>query len=88
MTSAALAALAARIVAAVARPRAKRPARLDIPRAPASERTGLTPLLVRGWSVDANDSRFRLHQLHTGLDTGYCADEKAACDKAKELERL
>lgn len=65
------------------RGRATRP---DIPSAPRQERTGLGPLLVRGWNVYSPDSvRYRLYR--GALDTGLCATEKAACDAAKDLER-
>jgi len=70
-------------------PRRKaRDARPGLPRAGPSERTGLTTLITRGWSLQSPDSvRVRLYQLHTGLDTGLCADEKEACEKAKEMEQ-
>jgi len=77
-----------RLTQAVPRKRAKQAPRADIPRAGRAESTGLTPLLVRGWSVQTPDCvRYRLYQIHTGLDTGLCADLKSACDKAKMLSR-
>lgn len=75
-----------RLTAKLPRKRAKRPARLDIPRAEIAERDGLTALIRRGWSVQTPDCvRYRLYR--PGQDTGLCATAAAACEKARELER-
>lgn len=68
------------------RGRATRP---DIPSAPRSERTGLTSLILRGWSVESRDSvGYRLYVINDpARDTGWQPSERAACDRAKELER-
>lgn len=69
--------------------RAKKAPRVDIPRAPRDEPTGLTPLLVAGWSVQSPDCvRYRLYQCWGArLDTGLCATLKVACDRAKGLAK-
>lgn len=65
-----------------------RVARPDLPRAGADERTGLTTLMQRGWHVQSPDAeRYRLYDPDRGMDTGLCASLRAACDKAKELQR-
>jgi hypothetical protein len=65
--------------------RAAKQARL--PRAASDAPTGLWGLIERGWSVESPDSvRYRLRQLHTGLDTGLQPTEKDACIRAKALE--
>lgn len=65
-----------------------RAARPDLPRAGADERTGLTTLMQRGWHVQSpNAEHYRLYDPDRGLDTGLCAGLKAACDKAKELQK-
>ena len=75
-----------RLAAVVPRKRAKKAPRADIPRAPRDEPTGLTALLVRGWSVQSPDAvRYRLYR--GDLDTGLCETLKQACDEAKRLER-
>lgn len=62
--------------------------RSRVPRADTNERTGLRTLIEAGWSVESVDSvRYRLYKFGTDLDTGMCASEKAACDKAKELSK-
>ena len=60
--------------------------RPDIPCAPRDEATGLTALLVAGWSVQSPDCvQYRLYR--PGQDTGLCDTLKAACDAAKALAR-
>lgn len=72
------------------KPRQKRGrnTRPDLPVAGRAPSTGLTSLIagkVRTWSLEM-DVRFgyRLYQIG-GVSTGWCIDEKAACDAAKEL---
>ena len=69
--------------------RAKKAPRADIPRAPRDEPTGLTALLVAGWSTQTPDCvRYRLYQgWGARLDTGMQPTLKAACDRAKELTK-
>lgn len=64
-----------------------RVARPDIPRAGASERTGLTTLMLAGWHVESTDAVcYRLYDPDRGFDTGWQPTERAACDKAKEMQ--
>lgn len=58
-----------------------------VPRAGADQRIGLTPLLVRGWSLWSDGQRVRLYKINQPrFDTGYCSSEAEACRKAKEIE--
>lgn len=76
-----------RLTAKQPRQRAKQQRRADIPRAPRDEPTGLTALLVAGWSPSTPDSvRYRLSNRDIG-DTGLQPTLKAACDRAKALAR-
>ena len=63
--------------------------RPDIPRAGASERTGLTTLILAGWSVQSPDGvRYRLYKIgEPDKDTGLMVSERAACDRAKEMSK-
>lgn len=63
--------------------RSARDARPNLPRAAPAERTGLSGLIRRGWSVTMDGERYRLTRGE--CDTGW-ADEKTACDQAKKLE--
>lgn len=66
-----------------------RTARPRIPAAPRASATGLSGLIARGWSVTWWPAYgYRLYKINTDLDTGWCADEKAACDVAKRLEEI
>lgn len=68
-------------------PRKAAKQRADIPRAPRDEPTGLTALLVAGWSPSSPDCvRYRLYNRDIG-DTGLQPTLKAACDRAKELSK-
>ena len=60
------------------------PQKGKVRRAPTEPPTGLTTLILVGWSVSSPDSvRYRLRK--GDLDTGLCDSEQAACDKAKAL---
>jgi hypothetical protein len=76
-------------VEAPRKPVARRKGGAAIPRAGRAEKTGLSTLILAGWSVQSPDSiRYRLHVLgQPALDTGLCADELAACIAAKALEK-
>jgi hypothetical protein len=65
-----------------------RTTRPDIPAAPRQAATGLSGLITRGWSVQSPDAvRYRLYVIgRAELDTGLCATELDACNKAKRLE--
>jgi hypothetical protein len=65
-----------------------RTTRPDIPVAPRQAATGLSGLITRGWSVQSPDAvRYRLYVIgRAELDTGLCATELDACNKAKRLE--
>jgi hypothetical protein len=78
-----------RLSRAQLRQRAKRAPKAGIPRAPRQEATGLHVLIAKGWSNQSPDSvQYRLYKIgEPGMDTGLCASEKAACDRAKELSR-
>lgn len=67
-----------------------RTTRPDIPSAPKQAPTGLTSLILRGWSVQSPDAiRYRLYIVgKVGFDTGLCETELLACNRAKELEKL
>ena len=76
-----------RLTAKQPRKRAKQQRRPDIPSAPRDEATGLTALLVAGWSPSSPDCvQYRLYNRDIG-DTGLQPTLKAACDRAKELSR-
>jgi len=76
-----------RLTQAVPRKRAKREPKAGIPRTGRDEPAGLTDLMKRGWSPQTYDCvAYRLYQ-HGGLDTGMQPTLKAACRRAKELER-
>lgn len=65
------------------RPPAK-DARPGLPRAGRSAPTGLTTLLVAGWSIEFRvGAGYKLER--GGLSTGWMSSEKAACDAAKRL---
>lgn len=78
-----------RALGAQPRQRAKRAPKAGIPRAGRQERTGLTTLLRAGWSVQSPDSvQYRLYLIgQPAMDTGVCASELDACNRAKELSR-
>lgn len=61
--------------------------RPDVPSAPRSASTGLTTLLVRGWSITFDAVRgYRLYiQNKPAMDTGWQASELDVCQKAKAL---
>ena len=79
-----------RLTAKLPRKRAKRPPRLDIPRATDVPRDGLTGLIARGWSTRTRNGGAE-HQLYQGwglrLETGWHASQSDACAEAKALER-
>jgi len=44
--------------------------------------------MERGWCVQSTDAvAYRLYDPDRGLDTGLCASLRAACDKAKEMQK-
>jgi hypothetical protein len=72
-----------------------RTTRPDIPAAPRQAATGLSTLTSPkagsgrpAWSVESPDAvRYRLYVINQpALDTGLCATELDACNKAKRLE--
>src|SRR5262245_61021917 len=64
--------------------------RARTPRAAADERTGLTTLLIDGWSTQCPMTpegwKFRLYKHGVG-DTGLCDDEAQACARARDIIR-
>ncbi len=63
------------------RGRATRP---DLPAAPRAPSTGLTPLLVAGWSIEMRvGAGYRLYR--GALDTGWCVSEGECCKAAKGM---
>jgi hypothetical protein len=68
------------------KPRTKRgrSTRPDLPAAGRAPSTGLTPLLVAGWSLEYRvGAGYRMDR--GGLTTGWHESEKAVCDAAKRL---
>jgi len=78
-----------RLTRAQPRQRAKRAPKAGIPRAPRQEATGLHVLIAKGWSNQSPDSvQYRLYKIgEPGMDTGLCATERDACNRAKELSK-
>jgi hypothetical protein len=79
-----------RLAAKLPRKRAKRPPRLDIPRAEPTERDGLSGLLRRGWSSRTrnNGTEWQLHEIWgRRRETQWHSDQSLACEEAKRIER-
>jgi hypothetical protein len=51
-----------------------------------SERTGLAALVCRGWRAEYDVASQTMRLTRGAVDTGWCPDERAACDAAKRLE--
>lgn len=77
---------AARLGIDGATPRGKRgrTTRPDVPAAGRAQATGLTPLLVAGWNWEYRVG-FGYRAYRGEADTGWQADEAAACKVAKGL---
>ncbi len=79
-------AAAARAGLGKARQKRGRATRPDIPAAGRAPSTGLTTLLVAGWSIEYRvGAGYRLDK--GALSTGWQADEKAACLAAKGMAK-